>query len=518
MLPNGPEVVAGLFALAALGAAMAPLNPAYTEPEYRFFLADLEPRLLVVSPGAAPAARAAAEGTRVVELAPWEADAPPRLLTDIRAPSGRTQPGGEPDDTALLLHTSGTTSRPKQVPLLQRNLAAQAEAIAAPLRARRRRTSPTARCRSSTCTGWWPRRWPSSRPAARSSSRAGSARAASGPRRRGQRRHLALGRPDAAPHDPRPAGRAAGDAALHPLVQLGAHPRADARGRGPLRRADGRGLRHDRGQPPDDVEPAAAGASAGPGSVGVPAGAEVRIVDAAGADVPAGSSRARWRSAGPGLTPGYLRNDRANAEAFFDGWFRTGDEGVLEDGYLHLRGRLKEMIIRGGENISPYEIEAVLQAHPHVAEAVAFGVDDAKYGQTVAAAVVLSGDVTADELRSRRARIARRLQGARPDPHPGRDPQDADGQGAALADGRAAGGRRRVRFACSARVRSARYVGRVARPRGRRRDPDRARRAPAGDAPRTVCACRARAATSRRIRPPPTTSRPSPRRTWSSSD
>ncbi len=102
---------------------------------------------------------------------------------------------------------------------------------------------------------------------------------------------------------------------------------------------------------------------------------------------------------GPGLTPGYLRNDRANADAFFDGWFRTGDEGILEDGYLRLRGRLKEMIIRGGENISPYEIEAVLQAHPQVAEAVAFGVDDAKYGQTVAAAVVLSGDVTGEELR-----------------------------------------------------------------------------------------------------------------------
>jgi acyl-CoA synthetase (AMP-forming)/AMP-acid ligase II len=72
---------------------------------------------------------------------------------------------------------------------------------------------------------------------------------------------------------------------------------------------------------------------------------------------------------------------------------------VLEDGYLRLRGRLKEMIIRGGENISPYEIEAVLQAHPSVAEAVAFGVDDDKYGQTVAAAVVLSGDVSAEQLR-----------------------------------------------------------------------------------------------------------------------
>jgi oxalate---CoA ligase len=73
---------------------------------------------------------------------------------------------------------------------------------------------------------------------------------------------------------------------------------------------------------------------------------------------------------------------------------------VLEDGYLRLRGRLKELIIRGGENISPHEVEAVLLAHPQVAEAVAFGVADEKYGQTVAAAVVLRGEATVEDLRS----------------------------------------------------------------------------------------------------------------------
>jgi acyl-CoA synthetase (AMP-forming)/AMP-acid ligase II len=135
-----------------------------------------------------------------------------------------------------------------------------------------------------------------------------------------------------------------------------------------------------------------------PGSVGVPAGAEIRIVDADGVDVPAGE-RGEVAVKGPGLTPGYLENPEANAASFFDGWFRTGDEGVVDDGYLRLRGRLKEMIIRGGENISPHEIEAVLVSHPDVAEAVAFGLDDAKYGQRVAAAVVLSGQAGADELR-----------------------------------------------------------------------------------------------------------------------
>src|SRR5439155_2941835 len=110
-----------------------------------------------------------------------------------------------------------------------------------------------------------------------------------------------------------------------------------------------------------------------------------------GRDVPVGEVAIR----GPGVTPGYLNNPQANEESFFDGWFRTGDRGSLDDGYLRLEGRIKEMILRGGENISPYEIEDVLKAHPAVADAVCFGVDDEKYGEKVGAAVVLSGE--ADE-------------------------------------------------------------------------------------------------------------------------
>lgn len=98
------------------------------------------------------------------------------------------------------------------------------------------------------------------------------------------------------------------------------------------------------------------------------------------------------------MTSGYLNNPDANAEAFVDGWFRTGDLGVLKDGYLFLQGRLKEMILRGGENISPYEIEDVLLAHPAVADAVCFGIDDAKYGEVVGAAVALQGEASPGEL------------------------------------------------------------------------------------------------------------------------
>ena len=117
------------------------------------------------------------------------------------------------------------------------------------------------------------------------------------------------------------------------------------------------------------------------------------------------------------------------------------------------------MIIRGGENISPYEIEAVLLAHPQVAEAVAFGVDDDKYGQTVAAAVVLRGDAGADELRAPRRALAGGVQGARPHPRPRRDPEDAHGQGAALADGGRTWRGRRVRFAVLGAGAIGAYVG-----------------------------------------------------------
>jgi acyl-CoA synthetase (AMP-forming)/AMP-acid ligase II len=102
---------------------------------------------------------------------------------------------------------------------------------------------------------------------------------------------------------------------------------------------------------------------------------------------------------GPNVTRGYHNNPEANAAAFTNGWFRTGDQGVLAaDGYLTLVGRLKELINRAGEKISPREIDEVLLTHPAVAEAVCFGVPDAKYGEEVAAAVVLRGEAGAADL------------------------------------------------------------------------------------------------------------------------
>jgi acyl-CoA synthetase (AMP-forming)/AMP-acid ligase II len=102
---------------------------------------------------------------------------------------------------------------------------------------------------------------------------------------------------------------------------------------------------------------------------------------------------------GPNVIDGYVNNPEANATSFTDGWFRTGDQGVLDrDGYLSLVGRLKEMINRGGEKIAPREIDEVLLQHPAVGEAVAFGIPHAAWGEEVAAAVVLKEPVSDKEL------------------------------------------------------------------------------------------------------------------------
>jgi acyl-CoA synthetase (AMP-forming)/AMP-acid ligase II len=135
-----------------------------------------------------------------------------------------------------------------------------------------------------------------------------------------------------------------------------------------------------------------------PGSVGPGTNVGISIRDGSGTVLPAGE-RGEVCIFGPNVITGYENNPEANATAFFDGWFRTGDQGYLDDqGYLTLSGRLKEMINRGGEKISPREIDEVLQAHPAVHEAVCFGVPHKMWGEEVAAAVTLKGTATEAEL------------------------------------------------------------------------------------------------------------------------
>jgi len=394
-LPSGPELPQLLLATAVLGAAAAPLNPAYTEDEFAFFLGDIEARLLLLPAGELAAARAAATAsTPIVDVVSLPAG-PPRLIVDGEAVerTASFRPGG-PDDIGLLLHTSGTTSRPKQVPLLQRNLMASTRAIAAHYELGRDDVSfcvmplfhvhgLVASLFAALSAGgsavvprrFSPRRfWPQAR-------ELGTTWLSAGPTLHQMILEKVDG--DGAPGTlrfVRSCSSALSPALLNRTEQVYGVPMLEAYG---MTEAS-----HQMASNP--LPPG----RRMPGSVGVATGTEIGIVDRRLRPLPEGSA-GEVVIRGPGVTPGYLNNPAANAEAFFDGWFRTGDLGVLEDGYLRLQGRLKEMIIRGGENISPAEIEDVLRTHPAVADAVCFGVADDKYGEEVAAAVVLCGE--ADE-------------------------------------------------------------------------------------------------------------------------
>lgn len=126
---------------------------------------------------------------------------------------------------------------------------------------------------------------------------------------------------------------------------------------------------------------------------------EARCLDEEGDEVAAGEL-GELTVRGPNVIKGYLNRPDATAEAIVDGWFHTGDLAFIDaDGFIHVRDRLKDLVIRGGENIACSEVEAAIYEHPSVAEAAVFGVPDERLGEEVGVAIVLSADTTLDEAR-----------------------------------------------------------------------------------------------------------------------
>jgi oxalate---CoA ligase len=387
VIPNGPDFVRLLLAVNLLGATAAPLNPAYKRDEYAFYLDDLQPQLLLLPQGDLAAAREAAGEARIVDVVEG-----PTLVGAERAARFDV---AVPDDVALLLHTSGTTSRPKQVPLTHANLVASARTIvdfyglsagdvsyvAMPLFHVHGLVASTLSTLLAGATVVVPRRFAPRAFWAQARTRRITWFSA-GP----TLHQMILDRADGggAPETLRFARSCS--SALSPALMARAEEALGA----PMLEAYGMTeASHQMASnplPPRERKP---------GSVGVPTGVEMRIVDDGGVDADVGEVVIR----GPGVMGGYLENPEANATAFFEGgWFRTGDRGRFDEGYLRLEGRLKEMILRGGENISPAEVEDVLKAHPAVADAVCFAVPDEKYGEKVGAAVVLAADVDEQAL------------------------------------------------------------------------------------------------------------------------
>jgi acyl-CoA synthetase (AMP-forming)/AMP-acid ligase II len=397
-LGNSAEFIQLVIAVNALGAAVAPLNPAYTSDEFGFYLTDIAPRLLLL-PASLPPAERAALATRTPTIRVLQAsEGPPELSTEdgTISPIAPTD-ASTPEDVAIVLHTSGTTSRPKQVALLQRNLMASARTIAEHYKLEKSDISfcvmplfhvhglVASVCSALSAGGSVvvPRRFTPNRfwPQAR---KAGATWVSAGP----TLHHMILDKVD---QDGPPATlrfTRSCSSALAPALMA----RAEETYAVPMLEAYG--MTEATHQMTSNPLPPAARYS---GSVGTPTGTEVAVVGQDRrflADGYSGEVVIR----GPGVTKGYVNNPEANATSFFDGWFRTGDQGVFRNGYLYLEGRLKEMIIRGGENISPAEIEAVLLEHPSVAEAACFGVEDDKYGELPAAAVTLKADVDTHAL------------------------------------------------------------------------------------------------------------------------
>ena len=402
VLANGPEAATSFLAIAC-GATTAPLNPAYTRDEFLFYLNDLGAKAVVLPDGAETPARdaAMAAGVPVIALVPGEAAGDFSLRPETTMAGTPGKPGlADAQDVALVLHTSGTTSRPKIVPLRHVNVTASAANIGRAL----------ALTADDLCLNIMPLFHIHGLMAATLSSVAAGASVCCTP---GFNAFKFFAWFDAV----RPTWVTAVPT-MHQAVLTYAERNKEIIARGRLRL-----LRSSSASLPAPVMTAletafgvpviesygmteAAHQMASnplppapryPGSVGLAAGPELAIVDEAGTLLPPGTP-GEVVIRGRNVTAGYEANPEANAKAFTNGWFRTGDEGWLDEaGYLRLTGRLKEIINRGGEKVSPLEVDAVLLEHAAVAQALTFGLPHPKLGEEVAAAIVLRPGVAADE-------------------------------------------------------------------------------------------------------------------------
>ena len=399
VLPNGAAMAAA-FPCIAPWCAVAPLNPALKAAEFGSHLEGLNAAAVIVAPESPAAVRqvAASRGLRVVELNEGEAAGTFTLKLPATASLPATPAGA--DAVALLLHTSGTTSRPKLVPLTQANLCASARNIAATLRLGRADVclnvmplfhihglmapvlATLASGGSVFCApgfdalrffGWLAAANPTWYSAVPTMHQAILARAQRN-RERIEAARLRFIR--------------SSSAALPPTVMAALEATFDA----PVIEAYAMTeAAHQVCSNPLPPAPRKAG------FVGPAAGPEVAVFDADGTPLPTGAE-GEIVIRGANVMAGYLDNPDATAQAFHGDWFRTGDQGFMDaDGYVRVTGRLKELVNRGGEKIAPLEVDEALLDHRAVAQACAFAVPHPRLGEDIAAAVVLKEGETVDE-------------------------------------------------------------------------------------------------------------------------
>ncbi|MGA2649068.1 MAG: amino acid adenylation domain-containing protein [Terracidiphilus sp.] len=405
VMPNGPEM-ASLFLGIASVSACAPLNPAYKASEFEFYLSDLKPKLVIVDAAMESAVCGVAHEMDIEVVSLRRRELGEAGSFELGPEAGQTIPNvtvdyAMADDVALVLHTSGTTSRPKIVPLTHENLCVSAVNIATSLA-----LTVSDRCLnimplfhvhglvgavlSSLCAGasvvctpgykvtefydWlaefrptWYTGVPTMHHGLLTRAEVNRAIIAANPLRFIRSCSSAL--------EPK---------IMAQLEETFGAPVLEAYGM-----TEAAHQMSCSGLPPWPRKP---------GSVGRPTGVEVAIMNEAGALLQIGTE-GEVVIRGRNVTRGYENNPDANLKSFTDGWFRTGDQGRFDDdGDLFLTGRIKELIVRGGEKIPPREIDEVLLAHPAVEQALGFALPDVALGERVAAAVVLKAGASVTEL------------------------------------------------------------------------------------------------------------------------
>jgi oxalate---CoA ligase len=414
VLPNGPAMAVSFLGVAA-EAICAPLNPAYKAGEFEFYLSDLKASALIVGCGTdSPAITVAQKlSVPIIELTLDPQDTagvfslrPQQPVTSARRGHG----SAEAADVSLMLHTSGTTSRPKLVALTHTNLLTSANNVVASLLLTERdrcfnmmplfhihglvgallsslMTGASVACAPGfdpeQLSSWWEDRrptWYTAVPALHQAIL--SYKQTNCPDL--QTSSLRLIRSCSAPL-PLSLMRELQEVFQVPVIEsYGMTEAAHQIASNPL--------------PPRERKV---------GSVGLPVGTDVCVVDQQGNSMPVGQC-GEIAVRGPNVIRGYANNPAANATSFSSGWLRTGDLGYLDqDGYLFITGRLKEIINRGGEKISPYEVETVLMAHPAIAESAVFPLAHPNLGEEVAAAVVAEENASLAESEIQRFAAAK---------------------------------------------------------------------------------------------------------------
>jgi oxalate---CoA ligase len=405
VLDNGPEMAAAFLTIGSAATA-APLNPAYRADEFEFYLTDLGAKLLVVGHDKeTPAIEVAKKlNVPIARLVPQRDRGAGTfaLEFDQAARSSPKAEGREPtaDDIALVLHTSGTTSRPKIVPLAHQNVCASAFNVARSIALTSQDRglvimplfhihgliaallAPLSVGGEVCCSpgfnalkffGWLDEVKPTWYTGVPTMHQAILLRAPGNPEVIANHRLRFI----------RSSSSSMPVKVINDLEALFRVPVIEAYGM-----TEAAHQMASNALPPRPRKP---------GTVGPAAGPEVRIADMRGDTVPPGAT-GEIVIRGPNVMKAYENNPKANADAFYGDWFRTGDQGTMdEDGYVTITGRLKEIINRGGEKISPREVDEILMEHPAVHQCVTFGMPHDMLGEEVAAAIVLKQGVEASD-------------------------------------------------------------------------------------------------------------------------